>query len=88
MECQNHKSHQIPDTKRKRKESQTITLKTNKRTRSTQTSLSSQSEVIAMLKGLKRKARLNLYSLVELTAKLYTQSMSNTGTTALERPVV
>ena len=50
--CHNYKSQQILNTKRKRKETQTNTQKTNKHAKSTQNS-SLKSEILAMLKGLK-----------------------------------
>ena len=52
--CHNHKPQPFPDTKRKKKQTKPNKFKSNKRTKSTKiSSLSSPSEVIAMLKGLK-----------------------------------
>ena len=71
---------QIPDTKRKRKETQTNTRKTNARTAHDQ--LSTPCEVIAMLKGHKNtgtkpKTRLKFKSPRKINHKA-TQNKSNT----------
>ena len=52
-ECHNHKPQPFPDPKRKRKPTNLNKHKPNKRTKSTKITLSSPSEVIAILKGLK-----------------------------------
>ena len=53
-ECHNHKPQPFPDPKRKRRSTNLNKHKPNKRTKSTKiSSLSSPSEVIAILKGLK-----------------------------------
>ena len=57
-ECHNHKPQPLPDTKRKRKPTNQNKRKSNKRTKiTTISSLSSPSEVIAMLNELKKKTQ-------------------------------
>ena len=53
-ECHNYKLQPFPDSKRKRKQTKPIKPKSNKRTKNTKISPLLPSEVIAMLKGLKK----------------------------------
>ena len=52
-QCNNHKPQPFPDPKRKRKSTNPNKHKSNKRTKALRLALSSPSEVIAILKGLK-----------------------------------
>ena len=54
-ECHNHKPQPIPDTKWKRKQTKPNKRKSNHVRKALRLALSSPSEVIAMLKGLKKK---------------------------------
>ena len=70
-ECFNHKSHPIPDSKRKSK-----VRKTKKRTKGTNSSSLFPKRNVTVLKGLKnrrlkRKTRFNIIRLGELTTKLH-----------------
>ena len=57
-ECHNHKLQPFPDTKRKRKQNQTRTNRTNVQ-KALRLAHSSPSEVIAVLKGLKTQEQNN-----------------------------
>ena len=92
-ECHNHKPQPFPDPRgRGNRQSQTSTNRTNVR-KAPRLALSSPSEVIAILKGLKKKHKNKMTH-----GKTYnksprrinhkaTKSKTNTRTTALERSV-
>ena len=94
-ECHNHKPQPTPNTKRKRKMTKTNTHKTNKQTNAREAhrqAPSSPSEVITMLKGMKKhedKEHGNTlkYKTPRSINHKATQNKNNTGTTALERSV-
>ena len=93
-EYHNRKPQPLPDTKRKRQQEKTKKNKhkSNKRTKSIRLALSSPSEVIVMLKGLKKaqeqsNTRQDLKQIASRINHKATKSKTNTGTTALERSV-
>ena len=93
-ECHNHKPQPFPDPKRKRKPTNLNKHKPNKRTKSTKiSSLSSPSEVIAILKGLKKHKNKMTHGKTYNKSPCRinhraTKSKTNTGTTALERSLI
>ena len=88
-ECHNHKPQPFPDPKRKRKPTNPNKHKSNKRTK--RLALSSPSEVIAILKGLKTQDKMTHGKTYNKSPRRInhkaTKSKTNTGTTALERSV-